>query len=237
MSPRVLVIVPAFNEEKSIAGVLSDLRQSAPEFDRIVVVDGSKDATARIVEELGEKQLRLPCNLGYGRALQTGMKYALASHYDIVLCIDGDGQHKAEDAPRLIRALLESDSDVVIGSRFCNDRFYPGSFIRRVGQVFFSYLSRLLIGQRIYDTTSGFKALRTSACRLLVDSTFMDFHMETIVRLRLFGFKIAEHPIVVNERTFGQSMHSFNSVFDYPLKTLLLTMVAALDALAARRSR
>jgi hypothetical protein len=106
-----------------------------------------------------------------------------------------------------------------------------------MGQLLFSHLSRLLIGQRIYDTTSGFKALRASAGRALVQGAFMDFHMETIVRLSLLGFKIVEFPITVNERTFGHSMHSFNSIFRYPLKTLLLTMAAAMDALLARRAK
>jgi glycosyltransferase involved in cell wall biosynthesis len=235
MVPRVLIVIPAYNEEKTIAGVLLGLRQAVPEFDRIVVVDGCKDGTSRIVADLGERQLRLPCNLGYGRALQTGIKYALARRYDIVLCIDADGQHRPEDAPGLVRALLENNADMVIGSRFCQDRLYPGSFIRRAGQFIFSHLSHYVIGQRIYDTTSGFKALRAPACRLLVEGTSMDFHMESIVRLRLFGFSVLEHPVVVKERLFGQSMHSFKSVFHYPLKTLLLTLVAAIDAFVARR--
>jgi hypothetical protein len=208
-----------------------------PQFDRVVVNDGSTDATGNILNQLGEKQLRLPCNLGYGRALQTGLKYALKAGYEIVVCMDADGQHKPEDAPRLIEELLTSKADMVIGSRFCGHSLYRTSFMRRTGQWLFSYVTGVLIGRRIYDTTSGFKALTAAACQVLVHGTFMDFHAETIVRLSLLGFRIVEQPITMDQRAFGRSMHSFKSVFQYPLKTLLLTVVAAMDAFLLRRER
>jgi glycosyltransferase involved in cell wall biosynthesis len=234
---RVLVVMPAYNEEKTIASVLERLRRAAPEFDRVVVNDGSKDATGDIVAALGEKQLRLPCNLGYGRALQTGLRYSLRRGYDIVVSIDADGQHNPEDLPRLVAMLDESESDMVIGSRFCGGRRYKSPFGRRVGQLLFSHMTRVLIGHRIYDTTSGFKVLRAAACEAIVNGTFMDFHIETIVRLSLSGFKIVETPISAGDRLLGRSMHSFTSIFRYPLQTVLLTFVAVVDALLARRTR
>lgn len=237
LKQRVLVIIPAHNEEKTIASVLKHLRRVAPGFDRIVVNDGSKDATGDVVAALGEKQLRLPCNLGYGRALQTGLKYSLLKGYDIVVSIDSDGQHNPEDVPRLVALLDESQADMVIGSRFCHERRYKSAFGRRVGQVLFSHITRILVGHRIFDTTSGFKALRATACRAIVSGTFLDFHIETIVRLSLSGLRIVETPIAVEERTIGRSMHSFTSVFRYPLQTLLLTIVAVVDSLLARRTR
>jgi hypothetical protein len=181
---------------------------------------GRKTRQASIVAALGEKQLRLPCNLGYGRALQTGLKYSLRRGYDIVVSIDADGQHNPEDLPRLVAMLDESEADMVIGSRFCDGRRYKSPFGRRVGQLLFSHMTRVLIGQRIYDTTSGFKVLRAAACEAIVNGTFMDFHIETIVRLSLSGFKIVEMPIA-QDRTLGRSMHSFTSVFRYPLQTVL----------------
>jgi glycosyltransferase involved in cell wall biosynthesis len=237
MTTRVLVIVPAYNEERTIAAVLSGLRQAAPDFDRVVVTDGSSDATSNIVAKLGEKQLRLPCNLGYGRALQTGMKYALERGYEVIVCMDADGQHNPADAPRLVQALMESNADMVLGSRYCGQRPYASTFTRSVGQILFSYLTLLLFGWRIYDTTSGFKALRRRACEALVQATFMDFHMEALVRLTFSGSKIIEVPISVMQRSFGQSMHSVTSIFRYPLKTLLLSVVAAMDVLIARRTK
>jgi glycosyltransferase involved in cell wall biosynthesis len=234
---RVLVVIPAYNEEKTIAFVLEHLRRVAPEFDRVVVNDGSKDATGDIVAALGERQLALPCNLGYGHALQTGLKYSLLRGYDIVVSIDADGQHNPEDVGRMIALLDESKADMVIGSRFCEGRSYETPFGRRVGQLLFSHLTRVLIGQRIYDTTSGFKVLRAAACEAIVRGTFLDFHIETLVRLSLSGFKIVEMPISVGDRTLGRSMHSVTSVFRYPLQTVLLTIVAVVDSLLARRTR
>jgi glycosyltransferase involved in cell wall biosynthesis len=165
------------------------------------------------------------------------MKYALIRGYDIVVSIDADGQHNPEEVPYLVQTLIDEDADLVIGSRFARSRSYNTPFSRRAGQIVFSHLTQLLIGNRIYDTSSGFKAMTANACRALVSATFMDFHIETIVRLSMLGFKVIETPIVVKERSDGRSMHSIASIFQYPLKTLLLTIVAAMDVLIQRRAR
>jgi glycosyltransferase involved in cell wall biosynthesis len=237
MQPRVLIVIPAFNEEKAIASVVRELRQAAPHFDRVIVNDGSSDGTGEVVNRLGEKQLWLPCNLGYGLALQTGMQYALKLGYDVVVTLDADGQHQPADVPRILQALLDREADLVIGSRFCGERRYTGPLGRRIGQLLFSHLTRPLLGRRIYDTSSGFKAFRAAVCLALVRSTFLDFHTETLVRLRQLDFKIVEVPVTVRERSHGRSMHSFASVFQYPLKTLILIVVAAMDGWLARRTR
>jgi len=237
MEPRVLVVIPAYNEEKTIAAVIMKLRQIVPEFDRVIVNDGSKDNTRQVVNDLGEKQLALPCNIGYGPALQTGLKYALLQGYDIIVSMDADGQHQPEDAPRLVTALLTTRADMVIGSRFCEGQAYDTPFSRRMGQLLFSHLTRLFLDHRIYDTSSGFKVLRANACEVLVNGIFMDFHIETIVHLSLLNLKIVEFPVTVLERTFGQSMHSIASVFQYPLKTVLLTIAVLMDAFLIRRIR
>lgn len=237
MKSKVLIVIPAYNEEMSIASVLTGLRHYAPEFDRLVVNDGSQDTTGSIVAEMGEKQLKHISNLGYGRALQTGVKYALIRSYDIVVSFDADGQHRPEDVHGLVEALLNGDADMVIGSRYCDGRPYSGLFSRKVGQILFSHLTRLLIGCRVYDTSSGFKALRANVCEEIVDRTFWDFHTETVVRLSLRGFHTIEHPIVVQERLYGHSMHSFASIVEYPFKTLLLVVVAAMDAFLQRKAR
>jgi glycosyltransferase involved in cell wall biosynthesis len=234
---RVLIVIPTYSEEKTIASVLKGLRRNAPECDLVVVNDNSKDATGNIVAQLGENQLRLQCNLGYGKALQTGLKYALLRGYDIVVSFDADGQHQPEDVPRLVQTLHETGADMVIGSRFCNGRPYKGTFARSLGQILFSHLTRLMIGQRIYDTTSGFKASNSAACERIVNGVSMDFHTETIIRLSMFGFKIEEVPIDAEERMYGRSMHSSINSLHYPLKTILLTLVAAIDGLLGRRAR
>lgn len=236
MAPRVLIVIPAYNEEGTIAAVIEGLQRAAPTYDRVVVNDGAKDGTGRVVTDMDEKQLWLPCNLGYGHALQTGLKYGLQSGYEIIVSFDGDGQHRPEDVQPVVAALLSSGADVVIGSRYCHGRPYNSPLDRKLGQMLFSQLTRLLLGQRIYDTTSGFKAMRAAACEMIVGGVFMDFHTESLVRLRMGGFKVIEHPITVHERAYGRSMHSIISVFAYPLQTLLLTVVAMVDALLNRRT-
>ncbi|MBE2197889.1 MAG: glycosyltransferase family 2 protein [Anaerolinea sp.] len=235
MDKKVLIVIPAYNEENTIAAVINELRQVAPAYDRVIVNDGSSDATEKVVNELGEKQLRLIHNLGYGQALQTGLKYGLMRGYDIIVSIDADGQHQPKDVTRLVAALQEKGADMVIGSRFCDGSAYNTPIDRRLGQLLFSYLTKVLLGQRIYDTSSGFKAIRATACEAIVNGSFMDFHIESIVQLKLSNFTIIEMPIKVQERTHGRSMHSIVSVFQYPLKTILLTIVAFMDAFFLRR--
>lgn len=230
MPRRTLIVIPAYNEAASIEAVLGELREKVPGVDRLVVTDGSTDGTQKIVERMGEAHLALATNLGYGRALQAGFRYALEGGYDVVVSFDADGQHRAEDVPRLLAALRDTGADVVIGCRFNGGRGYQGPLGRRLGQRILSHLTRLVLGQRVYDTTSGLKATRARACRLLLRGTFLDFHVEALVRLGLMGLRIHEIPVTVRHRRHGRSMHSWTSAFEYPLKTLLLTLVAVVDA-------
>lgn len=232
---RTLIVIPAYNEEQTIREVLLELRRSAPDFDRLVVTDGSRDRTPELVESLGERQLNLLCNLGYGRALQAGFRYALAAGYDVVVTIDADGQHDPSDVPRLTRALVETDADLIIGSRFLGSELLPSSLGRRLGQQVFSLLSSVVVGRRLRDTTSGLRAMRAPVCRVLADGTFLDFHTEALVRLGLSGYRLAEIPVAMRRRAHGRSMHRWTSAVHYPLKTLLLTLVATVDVLLRRR--
>ena len=235
--PKVLIVIPAHNEEATITAVIMKLRQIVPEYDRVIVNDGSKDKTGEILDKLGEKQLELPCNVGYGMALQTGLKYGLIKGYDIIVSMDADGQHRPEDVQPLVDDLISSQVDMVIGSRFCEAKNYNTPFSRKMGQLFFSHLTRMFLGHRIYDTSSGFKALRAEACQFVVDGIFMDFHIETIVQMSLLNLKIKEFPVTVLERTAGKSMHSLASVFQYPIKTILLTFAVLMDVIFIRRVR
>jgi glycosyltransferase involved in cell wall biosynthesis len=237
MMQRVLVVIPAYNEVATIGKVLERLRVAAPGVDRLVVTDGSRDGTADAVRATGERHLDLVCNVGYGRALQAGMLYALRRRYDVVVTIDADGQHDPGDVPRLLHALEASGADVVIGSRFVSSRSYTGPLGRRIGQATFSMVTRVLMGKRIYDTTSGLKAMRSEALAAALEGRFLDFHTEVLVRLSMLGFRIEELPIVVAERHSGQSMHSLFSGIAYPVKTSLFIITGMLDALLRGRSR
>lgn len=230
---RVRVVVPAHDEEDSLGDVLAGLARAVP-YSVIVVDDGSRDATPRIARAAGVCCLSLPCNLGYGGAVQAGIETALADGADVVVLFDADGQHPADAIERVLAPVLAGEADVAIGSRYSDGRPYTGPLGRRLGQRAFSGLTRVLAGQRVYDTTSGFKAIGASACRAILDTVFLDLHMETIVRLSRLGFRVTEVPVDMSPRHAGTSMHGFASAWKYPAKTLLLCAVAILDALVLR---
>ena len=231
----VLIVIPTYNEERNIVAVIEELRRTVPQYDRLVVNDGARDGTGRVVEDMGERQLRLPCNLGYGGALQAGLRYAIRQDYEMVVTFDADGQHRAADVPNLVSALVEQNADVVIGARFGRGRPYSGPLDRRIGQQLFSWLTARITGKRIYDTTSGLKAMRRAACNVIVNAVFHNFHMETIVALSLSGYNIIEEPITVERRMYGRSMYSLRSIVAYPVQTFLVTAVVLVDVALRRR--
>ena len=237
MTEKVLIVIPAFNEALSISDVIMRLRETVPNYVRIIVNDGSSDDTSRVLASLGEKEIRHSKNLGYGRAIQTGIKYALAQGFDVIVTFDADGQHRAQDVEGVVGALIENDLDLVIGSRYTNGQPYTGPLERRIGQVLFSVLTKVFMGNRIYDTSSGFKAIKAGAAQEIIQGSFMDYHIETLMRLSLLDYRIAEHPIVVEERHFGDSMHSAISLIIYPLKTMLHVFVTLLDIFLTRRKK
>src|SRR5665648_950892 len=155
--PRILVIIPAHNEADSLADVIADIR-SALECGIVVVDDGSTDHTARIAIEQGVELLSLPFNLGIGSTMQTGFQFAFREEYDIAVQTDGDGQHDASYIPKLIEPILLGESDFVVGSRYLSDTNYSGPRGRRAGTAMFSRILSLMVGQRLTDDTSGFRA-------------------------------------------------------------------------------
>lgn len=233
---RVLVAIPAYNEEGTILQVVERVRESLPDFDLLVVNDGSRDATGEILLQSGVVTATHLCNLGYGRAIQTAIKYALSCNYEMLITLDADGQHYPEQVLSLYRAAFESEVDVLIGSRYIRTHDYsqvpPG---RRVGMQLFSLLVRTITGHRIYDTTSGLKVIRRTVFEPLTHWHFIDFHAEAIVYLLRLGYSVNEFPITAAERTQGESMYSLISHFTYPLKTLLLLALGAVQAGLARR--
>ncbi len=227
VSNRLLVAIPAYNEEASIESVVNAVRHEAPEFDLLVINDGARDATPEILRRLGVPTARHYCNLGYGRAVQTAIKYARRHGYTALITFDGDGQHRAGDLKRLCRAFVEGDYDLLIGSRFMQRRQYGSSEpARRLGMWLFSRLVGLVTGQRIYDTSSGFRIFHQRTFGLLTEHPFVDFHAEAIVLLLRRGYKVGEEPIVASQRRSGSSMYGALSALKYPLKTSLLVLLA-----------
>lgn len=235
---RVLVVIPAYNEAGTIEQVVRRVRTSLPNFDLLVVNDGSRDATGRILKQLDVVTATHLCNLGYGRAIQTGIKYAISCEYDVLISVDADGQHHPEQVLAMYAAGTNAGWDLVIGSRYVERHDYSDSPVgRRIGMRLFSTLVWAMTRQRIYDTTSGLKMIRRSAFDPLTHWHFIDFHAEAIVYLLRLGYRVGEFPVTVTERTQGVSMYSLLSHITYPLSTSLLMLLGVIQAAITRRRR
>ncbi len=226
---RVLILIPAYREAPVIGRVIEDVRTTRPDVDIVVIDDASPDRTGAIAREAGVPVLTLPVNLGIGGAVQTGFKYAVAHGYDAVVQVDGDGQHDPQELATVLGPLRAGKADVVIGSRFLEDRGYKAPFTRRVGMVLFSTVARWAIGQRITDTTSGFRALNRRAVAFLAENYPVDFpDAETLVLLRRAGFTLAEVPVNMRARFSGKSSTTTLKSLYYPFKQMLSVLVVML---------
>lgn len=228
---RILVAVPAYNEEATIASVVRRLHEAVPEFDLLVVNDGSTDRTGAILGQLGVRTATHPCNIGYGRSIQTAIKYALRYGYRALITHDADGQHRPEVLKGFVEDFRRRECDLLIGSRFvATRRVHGGTFPRRLGMRAFSMLLKMATGRRVYDTSSGLRALSSRACRILAERPFVDFHAEAIAYLTFAGCTVGEYPVTVDERHHGTSMYSALAAVKYPVKSVILIVLAMLDA-------
>lgn len=221
--PKVLVIVPAFNEEENLPSLLDDLSRYG--YSVVVVNDCSSDATSERVRERGVTVLDLPANLGIGGGVQTGFKYAVANGFDIVVQIDGDGQHDPQWISTVIQPLIDGEYDCVIGSRYLPDSRdieYKTPVARRIGMHFSTSILRLATGLKIFDTTSGFRALNRSAFEFFARSYPVD-HPEAEALLVLYrrGFRIKEVPIKMRRRVYGTSLFNLTRAALYPLRVIV----------------
>ncbi|MEK6282006.1 MAG: glycosyltransferase family 2 protein [Acidobacteriota bacterium] len=233
---RVLIAVPAYNEEHNVGEVISRVRASVPEFDLLVVNDGSKDNTSQILTQLNVLTATHICNLGYGRAIQTAVKYAIRHDYDALITIDADGQHYPEEIRGLFEEFVDGRWDMLIGSRYISKRSYSGVPMgRRIGMKLFSIVTKSTTGKRVYDTTSGLKVIGRNVFEPLSYWYFVDFHAEAIVYLLRLGYQVGEYPITVAKRMKGTSMYNALSHFKYPLKTLLMALLGIVQASLTRR--
>ena len=233
---RVLVAIPAYNEESSIQGIIRGIQDSLFDFDLLVVNDGSQDATGQILDRLGVTTATHLCNLGYGRAIQTAIKYAIRYNYDVLITLDADGQHVPHEVLRLYNANKDLGWDMLIGSRYVKIHDYSQvPFGRRIGMRLFSLLVRMVTGHHIYDTTSGMKVMRRSVFEALTRWRFIDFHAESIVFLLRLGYMVMEFPITVVDRKQGRSMYNALSHITYPLKTSLIILLSVVQAELTRR--
>ena len=220
---KVLLIIPAFNEEASLPKLLEEARAAG--FDAIVVNDASRDGTEAAVKTARIPVLSLPVNLGIGGAVQTGFLYAARNGYDIAVQVDGDGQHNPALVKELIAPILEGRADCVIGSRYhpdSPDLDYVTPFARRIGMRFSTNVLRLATGLTIRDTTSGFRALSRAAFTFFAAEYPVDHpEAEALLLLHQRGFRILEIPTRMRGRVVGQSIFTFTRAALYPLRVLV----------------
>lgn len=230
MSADTLVIIPAYNEAPRIAAVIAGVRRALPQADVVVIDDGSSDGTAAAAGAGGARLIRHPFNLGYGVAIQTGYKYALAHDYRILVQIDGDGQHDPAGLPALLAPLLAGEADFVLGSRFLAAGSYAPPLLRRLGMVFFRKVVSFLVGQPITDSTSGFQAFNREVTAFFATEVFPCDYPDADVLLCLHraGFTIREVPVRMLASPSGKSMHDGLKPLYYVFKMLLSIAVTLL---------
>jgi glycosyltransferase involved in cell wall biosynthesis len=223
---RRVAIVPALNEERSIARVIAELRAFDPGLEIVVVSDGSTDRTAAVAEEHGAHALRLPFNLGIGGAVQTGFRYAFEHGFDVAVRVDGDGQHDASQLGRVLAPVLAGEADIAVGSRFAGGEGYRSSRSRRIGIRILAWVVSALVGQRVTDTTSGFQAVNGDGIALFARDYPHDYpEVEATVMVFKHRLRFVEVPVSMREREHGNSsITALRSVY-YMIKVLLALLV------------
>ena len=202
---RGVVIVPAFNEAESIASVVNDIARVLPEFDIVVIDDGSTDSTASRVPDAATV-ISLPFNLGIGAAMQTGYRFAAEHGYDVAVQVDGDGQHLASEIVALLEPLQDGDADLVIGSRFLEPGGYRQSVARAAGSRVLRWLLRALTGRTFTDCTSGFRAANRAVIRAFSHWYPDDYpEPEVVLLAHRAGFRVVETPVRMQPRVCGRT--------------------------------
>jgi glycosyltransferase involved in cell wall biosynthesis len=227
--PRTLIVIPAYNEEQSLPGVLKELAEQTPEYDVLVVSDGSEDRTAELARAAGAHVAELPFNLGIGGALRTGFTYAVRNDYDQAVQFDADGQHDPLAVAKLLVPLADG-ADMVIGSRFAEGGAvtYDVSGLRRRAMKLLQRLVRRLVGRDFTDTSSGFRAFSRPMLEYFA-VTYPVEYMDSVEALVLAcnaGFKVDEVPVNMRGRTGGAPSNRRLRLVYYYVRLLVVLVVS-----------
>ena len=212
MKSKVLIIIPAYNEESNILNTYMKIeeynKKNKSNYNVIVINDGSKDSTEKILNDNDIPHIQLIHNLGIGGAVQTGYKYALAHDYDIAVQFDGDGQHDVNHIKSIIDPIINNECDMCIGSRFVSKtkEGFQSSASRRLGINIISFNIKIKTGKKIYDTTSGFRAINKKVIKKFA-SYYPTEYPEPISTVKIIndGFRVMEKPVIMHERAGGKS--------------------------------
>lgn len=227
---KVLIIIPAYNESENIEYVVRHMMEEAPQYDYLVVNDGSTDNTLYLCRKANFHYLDLSINMGIGGAVQAGYVYAHKYNYDIAVQMDGDGQHDIAYLDELLKPILDKKADVVIGSRFLKKEGFQSSAGRRVGINILSGLIWLTTGQRIMDVTSGYRAVN----RMFIDIYSKDYptdypEPEAIVAAIMHRGRVKEVPVQMKAREGGTSSITFKKSIYYMIKVTLAIFICRLS--------
>ena len=228
--PKCLIIIPAYNEAESIERVVDNIIQNYPQYDYVIVNDGSVDATKSICRECHYQVLNLPINMGIGGAVQTGYRYALENGYDMAVQIDGDGQHDISFLEGMIQCMEKENADCVIGSRFVKKEGFQSSGLRRTGIQFLSILGFVLTGVRVRDITSGYRLVNKKFIMIFAQDYPADYpEPEAMVIAAVHGGKIREYPVVMRERENGTSSITLKRSVYYMIKVTIAMLIRRLS--------
>ncbi len=224
---RKLIVIPAFNEEGNLEKTIQDIRENAPDFDYVIINDCSTDDTLEVCRKHGYSYLNLPVNLGIGGAVQTGYRYAYYHGYDVAVQFDGDGQHSARYLGQMVQTMKETQSSMVIGSRFIEKEGFQSSTLRRMGIRYFTGLIRVLTGKVITDPTSGMRMVDRTLLKKFTEDYPKDYpEPESVVTVLAEKYKVTEIPVVMNERMEGNSSISMGKSVYYMIKVSIAMLIA-----------
>jgi glycosyltransferase involved in cell wall biosynthesis len=219
-------MVPALNEEGSVAEVVAELHDSAPGYDVLVVDDGSTDATAARAREAGAHVISHPFNLGIGGAVQSGYRFAFLRGYEIAVQVDGDGQHDPGQIGKLEAGLGASSADLVWGSRFLEDAGYRVPRLRRAGRVIFARIVSAITREPITDPTSGFRIANRRGIELFARDYPHDYpEVEAILMAHSHDLRISEVAVTMRQRETGRSSINMLNAGYYMVRVLLAIFV------------
>ena len=225
---KILLIIPAYNEEENIIRVCKEIEEEKKEIDYIVINDGSTDNTLKLLEENNINHINLVHNLGIGGAVQTGYKYALEKGYDIAVQYDGDGQHDIKYLDTICKPIIDNEADFCIGSRYLDDHTssFKSTFMRRLGKNIISFIIKLFWKQKITDPTSGFRAGNKKVIKQFAKEYPTDYpEPESTVTLLRLGYKVIEKPVNMKERIAEESFANVWTSCRYMIKVTLAIMI------------
>lgn len=234
---KVLLIIPAYNEQENIKDTVKKIKEFSDEIDYIVINDGSTDDTEKILTENNIHHIKLINNLGIGGAVQTGYKYAYENGYDIAIQFDGDGQHDVNYVPQICEPLIKGQADMCIGTRYLDksESKFQSTFMRRLGANIISLFIKICTGKKITDPTSGFRAVNKTVIEEFAKNYPTEYpEPESTVSLLVNGYNVKEIPVSMNERTGGVSSIRLFKTVDYMMKVVLAIIV---DSISFRKRR